>query len=88
MNALSSIGGHIDIQENPAFANIEGVSSLVSIGEFLEIQNNDALVSFDGMNVLSGVQYLDVRSNDTMENFYGLRRIKLPHAGGHISAYP
>ncbi len=38
-----SIGGHLEIDDNPVLTSVSGASALTSIGSYLEIQRNASL---------------------------------------------
>jgi hypothetical protein len=52
---LTTVGGYLNIYNNPALTNLDGLSSLTSVGLDLNIWNNDVLTNLDGLSNLTTV---------------------------------
>jgi hypothetical protein len=73
LSDLTSIGGSLYIQNNPALNNLDGLSSLVSVGRNLWIENNTSLTNLDGFTALTNVSNaLIIIYNDALEYVSGL----------------
>lgn len=75
LEALTSVGGYLEIGNNNALMSLDGLNMLTSVGH-LWIYFNDALTSLDGLNVLSSIEgNLIISSNSTLTNLIGLNSI-------------
>ena len=70
---LTSVGGHLYINHNPALTNLDGLASLTSVGGYLYITDNAALTNLDGLANLTSVGGdLYIYDNTALTNLDGL----------------
>lgn len=66
---LSSVGGNLDVSENPSLESLQSLQYLRSIGGDLILMNNDALPGFFGLGSLGSIGgLLNVVGNDTLQS--------------------
>jgi hypothetical protein len=53
LSVLTSIGGYLNLYDNPVLASLTGLENLTSIGGFLRIFYNDSLTSLTGLGSLA-----------------------------------
>ena len=64
---LSSIGGDLVIQENPALTNLDNLANLMTVGGNLNLQYNEALTSISGFTDLNSIGgFLNIAHNDVL----------------------
>ena len=81
LEAITSIGGNLLIQENDALTSLEGLK-ITSIGG-LTISNNAALTSLDGLESITSVGgHLEIVHTDILLSLAGLSGITA--VGGHL----
>ena len=81
---VTSIGGSLDIRNNPALENLDGLANLSSVGNQLIIYNNFNLQNIDGLRSLAAVEgNLGLYYLDAITNLDGLS--KLSSVGGGLS---
>jgi hypothetical protein len=76
LEALTSVGRNLLIEDNGALTNLSGLNSLTSVGLRLEIEDNGALTSLNGLNNLtsvSGSSY--IRYNNALTSLSGLENL-------------
>jgi len=76
LESLTALGG-LNIQNNAALTNLDGLSGLVSVGDAVNIAGNDALTGVDGLASLTavgGVFVLD--DNLALSHVDGLARLE------------
>ncbi len=73
LSDLTSTGGSLYIQNNPALSNLDGLSSLVTVGRNLRIENNASLTNLEGFTALTNISNaLSIIYNDALEYVSGL----------------
>ncbi len=73
LSQITSIGGDLIIEDNPALQNLDGLNQLVSVGSNLIIENNPELDSLNGLSEMTSVGGdLIIRQNDDLFNLEGL----------------
>lgn len=55
LNVLTSIGGYLNLYDNPVLYSLSGLDNLTSIGGYLRIFYNDALTSLTGLESLTSI---------------------------------
>lgn len=74
---IKSIGGHLNILNNPELKTLKGLGSLLAIEDYLNIYNNDGLMNLDGLHSLSSVSgNLWVINNSALTSLKGLQNLK------------
>src|SRR5690606_3391430 len=81
-----SIGGFLNIYNNPQLTNLDGLSNLTQIGGYLDIYYNSQLTNLDGLSNLTQIGgYLYILDNAVLENLDGL--IALESINGNLLIY-
>jgi len=76
LSGVTSIGGGLNIWDNPALTSLTGLEGLTSIGGGLGIANNDALTSMIGLeNLISIGGNLFIHKNVALNSLIGLENI-------------
>jgi len=84
LNVLTSIYGHLYIEENSELTSLTGLDNLTYIGGSTKIYRNDTLVSIAGLNNVSYIGgYLSIIVNKNLTNLTGL--VNLASIGGYLS---
>jgi hypothetical protein len=72
--------------DNPALANVDGLSALTSVGANLTFYDNDALTDVDGLSALTSVEWsVIILYNHALANVDGLSA--LASVGANLSIY-
>ena len=69
---LTTIHGHLFIQNNPELTSLEGLKNLSHVSGQLVIQNNGVLANLSGLENLRHVESLTIISNGALTNFDAL----------------
>jgi hypothetical protein len=73
---LTSVGGKLVIEFNPALTNLDGLANLTSVGGKLSILRNNAITNLDGLANLTSVGgNLYIYGNDALTNLDGLANL-------------
>ncbi len=64
LSILTSIGGYLDISDNPNLTSLTGLVNLTSIGGELIIDNNDALESLSGIDNIDTASIVSLNIED------------------------
>lgn len=76
LSILTSIGGNLQIFNNPILNDVSGFSNLLNIEGHIKIWQNDLLIDFQGFeNIQSIGDYLNINSNPLLESLNGLQNI-------------
>jgi hypothetical protein len=77
LNVITSIGGILEIIENPNLASLTGLDNLVSVDEILYIRINDLLNDLQGLNGLIslGGHDLWIEGNNNLHSLSGIDSI-------------
>ena len=77
LSAITSIGGDLKIERNPALVNLDGLHALNRVGS-LSISNNVALTNVAGLTALTSIDaWLHIRWNDELRNINGLSGVSI-----------
>ena len=83
MQCLKTLGGALNVADNPSLVSLQGLDSLTSVGGAANIDGNASLRSLDGLQSLASVGgYLQVMDNASMDSLDGLR--SLTTVGGDL----
>src|SRR5690606_24888313 len=86
LSNIQSIGGFLNIYNNPQLTNLDGLSNLTQIGGYLDIYYNSQLTNLDGLSNLTQIGgYLYILDNAVLENLDGL--IALESINGNLLIY-
>ena len=86
LSVLTSIGGHLYIENNDALTSLSGLEDLTSIGDYLFVFGNGALTSLTGLNNLTSIGGgLYIWDNYALTSFTGLNN--LISIGGGINIW-
>jgi hypothetical protein len=73
LEGLTSVGGHLVIQNNLVLTSLSGLHNITSVGCTLYILENPALTSLSALsNITSVGGYLWIYNNDTLTSLSGL----------------
>jgi pimeloyl-ACP methyl ester carboxylesterase len=76
LSTINSIGGYLDIVDNPLLSNIDGLINLSSIGGYIDINSNPYLSNINGLSNLSSVGfYFSIFNNSALENLSGIENM-------------
>ena len=83
LSVVTSIGGVLEINFNPALTSLTGLENLTCIGGSLRVYHNPALTSLTGLENLDSIGgNLKIQYNDTLTSLTGLEN--LTSIGGNI----
>ena len=76
LNALTSIGGELDIAHNSVLTNINGLSNLTAIGVYLQLWDNPQLQNLNGLINLTAIGGdLIIEDNTVLNDISGLSNV-------------
>lgn len=76
LDALTSVGGSLDIEQNNALISLTGLDALTSLGGFLWIRYNASLTTLTGLDVLTSLDgTLRITGNASLTSLTGLENI-------------
>ncbi len=86
LSQLTSIWGHLFINNNKALTDLSGLDHLASVGKVVDIRNNNKLTSLSGLNGLISIdRSLYIESNPNLTSLSGLEN--LTSIGGSLYIY-
>lgn len=89
LNHITTIGGHLNIINNPELNTTKGLSRLISIGGYLNVYNNDQLTDLNGLQSLSSVSgNLWIINNSALASVKGLQNLKSINGSIDLSGNP
>jgi hypothetical protein len=76
LNAITSIGAWLTIDNSNELTNLTGLNNLTTIGSFLNIRYNQNLTSLEGLNNLNSIGGgIQIWSNDALTNIQALNNL-------------
>ena len=84
LSVITSVGGSLNVVNNPKLTSIVGLSNLTSVGTYVGIQSNDVLTNLMGLSKLETVgSYMGITYNPALSDVSGLSSLK--SVGGSLS---
>jgi len=76
LNIISSIRGHLLIENNDLLTNLSGLENLITTGGYLSIENNNSLLTLNALTNLTSIGvFLQVTDNPAITGLSGLDNI-------------
>ena len=84
LSGVTSVGGYLAIQNNPALASLAGLAGVTSVSEFLYIEYNPALPNLSGLSSIASVgENLTIGFNPVLTSLIELSGVTT--VGGSLS---